>query len=256
MTGRSERYERLASEAHVWWAPPLEPWSPRAEQLCRSVLSPDERARYDRFRRPQSQAIFLHAHALLRGVLSQYAERAPTDWAFDTGVHGRPELAAASAAGGELRFNLSHTRGLAACVVTRTIDCGIDVEQVRRADQRLARADRLLSPEEAASLATLQPALRRRRFFVHWTLKEAYLKARGLGLTVEVAQARFAVDPTGTAQPRLDPQLEDRAEDWQFAWYEPTEEHALSVALRRAASTPRRVVLRQVVPWDLIAACG
>ncbi|ASC69573.1 4'-phosphopantetheinyl transferase HetI [Halomicronema hongdechloris C2206] len=148
-----------------------------------SWLDAQERWRYERCRFPQHRHEYLVAHALLRSCLSRYGEQPPQDWRFSTNAYGRPEIQVEQGAPPR-RFNLSHTEGLVACAITRAAEVGIDVEhggQPVRAGDLAAIAVANFAPVELAELARLTGIAWRHRFFDVWTLKEAYIKAQGLG---------------------------------------------------------------------------
>jgi 4'-phosphopantetheinyl transferase len=184
---------------------------------CERLLSDEECGRRDRLLRAQDRLQFTVAHALLRTALSQHLpEVAPEAWKFRPGDRGKPEL------DGEIRFNLTHTDGLVACVIADAIDVGIDAEPI---DRDIPSLERVLAPVEIASvLAAAHPGA---AFFARWTLKEAYAKARGLGLALPFASLAFSLD----AQ-RISLVGED---GWSFHQLRPTERHVLSVAAHAPA---------------------
>ena len=164
------------------------------------LLSKEESARHRRFLRERDRDLFLVAHALVRTTLSRYCPVSPGAWEFEMGERGRPEIAGPVDAG--LRFNLSHTPGRAVCAVARDRDVGVDVERLSRVTQPLLIADRFFAPAEIAALRASHESQRRQRFFELWTLKESYIKARGLGLAIPLDQ--FLVRRAG---PRADRDL-------------------------------------------------
>jgi 4'-phosphopantetheinyl transferase len=97
--------------------------------------------------------------------------------------------------GDDLRFNLSHSHGLALCAVTSGRELGIDVEYQRPELAEESMAARFFSTRENAVLASLPVALRRTMFFAGWTRKEAYMKAVGGGLTIPLEQVEVALAP-------------------------------------------------------------
>ena len=117
--------------------------------------------------------------------------RAPADWIFDKTPLGKPflrnPLDAAPA------FSLSHTRGLVACAVTHGADVGVDVEGIDRDVDSAGIASRFFAPQEAAHLMALDEETRRGRFFELWTLKEALVKALGVGMGASLHQLAFTV---------------------------------------------------------------
>jgi 4'-phosphopantetheinyl transferase len=215
--GYNEAVERGAS-VEVWIASPT-----AIDASARELLDTGEHRRLALFRRERDRQNFVASRVLVRTALSAHAPVAPERWAFELGAHGRPEIAA-GLCDRPLRFNLSHTAGLVACAVTIGRDVGIDVEWRRRSGNLRALAERYFAPQELAELAALSEPRFRERFFDYWTLKEAYVKARGLGLlSLPLRQVAFTLDP-----PRLafDP-------GWQFARLEPTADHVLALAVRR-----------------------
>jgi len=197
---------------------------------CEALLDPSERARASRFRFDRHRHRFLVSHALIRTSLSRYAAVRAGSWRFREVGRGRPEIASPEASAA-LRFNLSHTDRLAACGVAQTSDVGVDVEAGLRVTRHLAVAEKFFSKREAAELRGLPESLQVDRFLDYWTLKEAYIKARGLGLGLPLDGFTFIL---GEGPPRLEFErdLEDVAESWQFHLASPTPGHRLAVALR------------------------
>jgi len=227
----------LQRSAHLWLALPHALAPPDRLESCCRVLSAAEQARSKRFRRARDRHLYVVAHALVRHALSCYAPVPPEAWLFDEGPQGRPEVAGPPNRPA-LRFNLSHTVGLVACLVTGPMDCGVDVESLERGGDLLAIAERHFSRAEVAVLRRMRPAAKQRRFFTYWTLKEAYLKARGTGLGLPPRQVAFRLDRRGEVHVRFGRELADRAADWQFVSLKPTAEHAAAVALH-SAGRPR-----------------
>ncbi|HEV7879704.1 4'-phosphopantetheinyl transferase family protein [Bradyrhizobium sp.] len=193
------------------------------------LMSPDEHARWTRFVVPKPRLQHLVARALLRRTLSRYAEVAPRQWQFDANTYGRPHIAGPTPAC-DLRFNISHTDGLVAVAVAKGLEIGVDVENVARSLDVLQLAPSVFAPAEVAALELAAERDRADVFFSFWTLKEAYIKARGMGLSLKLDG--FAFDLSGT-HPRIS--FNDRCPDdpsrWQFRRYLPTATHALAVAV-------------------------
>jgi 4'-phosphopantetheinyl transferase len=232
----------LEREAHVWITRPDNKISPDwlAENLA--LLSSDERERYQRFRFDRDRIHFLAAHALVRRVLSRYAGSAPAEWRFSTTAQGRPEIESPETAQG-LRFNLTHTQGLCACVVTLNHDCGIDAEETARAHNLAMIAERMFAPTELEAIGDLADAGAQLRFYRHWTLREAYIKALGQGLSG--SSKRFYFSDTECETPRLvmddNPDAHTR---WQLALMQPDDNHLLAVAVRREPEHDLNIVVR------------
>jgi 4'-phosphopantetheinyl transferase len=212
----------------------------------RVLMSADEHARMARFVFDRDRRAFLLTRALVRTMLSRYAPIAPADWKFIANVHGRPEILDRPAGVPDLRFNISHTDGLIACAVTIGREVGVDVEHVgRRLEHDIA--SRFFAPAEVSDLHSLPDDQQRRVFFDYWTLKEAYIKARGFGLALPLGDFAFKLKPPGPPAIAFEPSLEDDPATWQFLQHWPTPQHRLALAIRRDGhDLPVRI--REVVP--------
>lgn len=215
----------------LWW---LEVDSVAAADWPRleALLDDAERARARRFHFERDRLTYTAAHALARGLLSARAGGEPSAWRFTVGPHGKPEVLAPATAP-RLRVNLSHTRGLAAAVVTEEHDVGIDVEWLDRRPPHGDLARRFFAPAECAHLETLPPAAVDEAFLSFWTLKEAYIKAIGKGLAQPLDSFAFSLEPPAI---RFEPGVEDDAADWLFRQFRPTPRHLMALALRHRRS--------------------
>lgn len=209
----------LSSEVHVYFARPErhdEAGLGRAWEL----LSEEERARAMRFRFERDRVLYVLAHALVRRELARYLRVTALELRFENNAHGRPELVVPSSPepSARLRFNLSHTRGLVGCAVTLGADVGFDVEEVRPVAP-LEIADRYFSAPELERLRALEPSAQGRRFFTLWSLKEAYVKARGVGLTLGLHS--FALHPRADGTAELERLAEHPPDErpWAFQWW-------------------------------------
>ncbi len=162
----------------------------------KNLLCQEELARAARFRVEDARRRFIAGRAILRLLLGRYLRRDPAEILLRYQPHGKPYLAG-GAGGFDLRFNLSHSNELALYAFAREREIGVDLEQIRTDRDHDLLAARFFSPEENAALATLPPEGRRDAFFRCWTRKEAYLKARGEGLSIPLAG--FSVSAGQTA---------------------------------------------------------
>lgn len=216
------------NEIHVYLADPSEIQTSDEERAyAMAILSKDELERLSRYRFERDRILYLATHWLARTVLSNYEPVEPSRWRFVAGKYGRPEIAADST----LRFNLSNTRGLAACAVGRAVDVGIDVERLTD-EAPLDAADRYFAPAEVAALRSLPVTQQPRRFFDYWTLKESYIKARGLGVSLPLDRFAFTLEDGRSPRIEIDPTLGDDGERWQFRQHLPTSDHLLAVCVR------------------------
>lgn len=169
-----------ADEVHVWH-PELDPWVERVPWLTQ-ILSPDERARAERFCFPRERQHFFVCRGLLRVILSRYLKLAPHQLRFSYGRWGKPALACHEPES-RICFNLSHSHGAALYAVTRDRSVGVDLEQMRPLPDIEPLAKRFFSQREFAVIDSLSRAQKQVAFFKGWTRKEAYLKATGEGLS-------------------------------------------------------------------------
>lgn len=203
------------------------------------LLSAEERTRAARFHFERDRQVYIAGHALMRGMLARCTGRDPRQWQFSTGPHGKPEAIAAPGEPG-LRVNLSHTRGLAAVALTLEADIGVDVEWIERETSYMDLAGRFFSPQEQRYLASKPENLQRHVFFALWTLKEAYIKAIGLGLAMPLSD--FAFDPAGPSIAFAD-HVKDTPVNWSFRHQALSDAHVLSLAVRREAGREPDVTL-------------
>ncbi len=229
-------------EAHVWIANPDGIREQRLRERCLSLLGAEERERFERLRPEGSRREFLAAHALARLTLSHYAPVAPEAWCFAAGEHGRPEISHPS--GSEpLRFNLSHTRGMVTCAVVRELEIGVDVERAGRRVRHREVAQRFFGEDEVRALRALAPEDQLARFLELWTLREAYLKAAGRGISIPLRSFQFLISGAGPPAIQFDPALlSDDPASWQFFLHHPGRTHTLALAIRRPDR--RRVGIR------------
>ena len=215
-------------------------------EAYRALLSKDEEERMARLVFERDRRRFLLTRALVRTMLSRYASVPPAGWSFIANVHGRPEILDRPKGVPDLRFNLSHTEGLIACAVTIGREVGVDVEHIGR---RLTHdvAGRFFAPREVNDLKQLAEDEQHKVFFDYWTLKEAYIKARGFGLALPLGDFAFKLSPSSPPQITFEPSLDDDPATWQFFQDWPTPQHRLGLAVRRErADLPVRI--RTVIP--------
>ena len=200
------------TDATVWFARPEESSEPARRAELMSLLSDDEKERMVRLEVEPKRELFLLGHGLLRTALSRQADVNPIDWRFSAGIGGRPEILSPSS---RLRFSLSHTRGLVACAVSIDREIGLDVEDTSNA-RSIALADRYFSPRERQDLRRAPAAEQAARFYEYWTLKEAYLKACGAGLSLPLETFAFHCDRDGRWEIAFAPSIDDDPSRWRF----------------------------------------
>jgi 4'-phosphopantetheinyl transferase len=156
------------------------------------ILPREERLRRDRFVFHRDRRDFSAAHALLRTALSHYGDLPPAEWRFQTNQYGKPRLVPAQAHEAALVFNLSHTAGLVACAIARATRIGIDVENCDQMADALQLAPSYFTSSECELLAPCGRDDAPIRFTELWTLKESYIKAVGVGLSLPLNSFAFS----------------------------------------------------------------
>ena len=235
------------AEAHIWLTEPGRVTDGAALQAYEAMMTPEERVKQRRFRFARDRHDCLVTRALVRTTLSRYARVAPADWRFVLNRYGRPDVSP-GLCDRDLRFNLSHTRGLIACAVTIGHEIGVDVESLTRPGETVEVADRYFSATEVGSLRALPEERRRERFFEYWTLKESYIKARGMGLALPLDQFSLLLDDAPPIGIAFDARLADDPAEWQFDLLRPTPDHLLAIGVRRGRGPDLDVRVRRTVP--------
>jgi 4'-phosphopantetheinyl transferase len=238
---------QLDNEVHVWFSMPDAVTDPGQLAYYKSILSSEEQQRYRRFHFDKDRHLFLVSHALVRKVLSSYVDVDPADWQFSAGRHGRPEIAGPAGIPA-LRFNLTHTAGLAGCLVTLDTDCGIDAELISRRGDLLAIAGKMFADSELVMLKKLDGRAFLEQFFIFWTLREAYCKALGVGLGFSKKDYAFETGSDDGVKIRFDAPAGDAGEHWQFTILKPGADHVVAVAVRAEVQSGKDVVHRFIVP--------
>ena len=235
------------NEIHLWFAFPDEITDTSLLSRYMNLLSLEERNKQKRFLFPEHQHQYLVAHALVRTTLSKYTGVHPRDFEFLPNNYGRPEIINKEITN-SLRFNLSHTSGLIACAVVLKKDIGVDVEKMdsRRAD--LKCIDHFLSPQEVAEIHQIQGKRKIERFFDYWTLKESYIKARGIGLSIPLDRFSFSVSDHQPLGISFHPELADNPNHWQFLLLEPTPKYRAALSVCSDDRSGFQISIRKVVP--------
>ena len=170
---------------------------PREQTLALAqTLSAGERERAARFHFEADGRRFAVGRGLLRAILGRYLRIAPSNVQFSVGQHGKPALAQ-SLGQAAIRFNLAHSGELALYAISHN-EVGIDIELIRPIQDSEQIAERYYSHRERAAQHSLTQEGWNEAFLRHWTRKEAYLKARGCGLSLEPDQFEVLPHPDGS----------------------------------------------------------
>jgi 4'-phosphopantetheinyl transferase len=163
------------------------------------LLSAAERERAARFKFEKDRRLYTAAHAALRSLLAGYLNVAPGDLEFESGRRGKPRLAPTFNKD-SLEFNLSHSHEVALIAVTREREIGVDVEHIKEDFAFAEVAERYFTAREVIAIRALPEGLQRRAFYQCWTSKEAFLKAKGVGLSGELDEVEIVLPGEGPVQ--------------------------------------------------------
>ena len=176
------------------------------------MLSNDEASRYEAFHFERDRREYLASCLLVRNALSHYHPVPPRAWTFRRNRYGKPSPDPDCG----LRFNLSNSPGLVVCLLGRGVDVGVDAEPFDRASHAASVCGEFLSDLEKAQLEGLSDEEKLDRTLSLWTLKESYIKARGLGLTLPLQRFSFVFDEADGIRLSIDPCLNDDSTNWRF----------------------------------------
>jgi len=178
-------------EVHLWQLDLAS--TAESEPDWTQILSPDERARAERFHFPKDRRYFAATRARLRTILAGYLRADARELTFRYSKKEKPFLGGVYA--GQIEFNVSHSGSMALLAFARGRALGVDVEQIREQADREAIARRFFSEHERQQLAALAPADQCAGFYRCWTRKEAYIKAVGDGLSLPLSQFDVSLLP-------------------------------------------------------------
>jgi 4'-phosphopantetheinyl transferase len=250
---------RLApGEVHIWRA--SQTVEPPVLSRLHALLDPDEKARAERFVFQRDRDRFIVARGILRELLAAYIGCAPAQVAFDYRPQGKPSLHTSdlpaqfddkevsrfnraeqtsfdrAQQASRIRFNASHSHGLAAFAFALDRELGIDVELIRSDFGGEEIAQRFFSRDEVAELMSLPPETRAEAFFLCWTRKEAYIKARSQGLQIPLASFSVSLTPGRPDQLRA-----ADASRWHLHSFQPRQDYAGALVAEATGPSPADV---------------
>ena len=227
---------------YLWCAHPEDTLTEAVTQACAPLLSEDERALWQTFRFDRHRREYLTTRALVRTALSHYHPLAPEAWRFQTNAYGKPTVDPDCG----LRFNLSNSPDLVVCLIAQGAEVGVDAEPFERAGKVAELAPEVLSPLELAQLEALRGSEKLDRALSLWTLKEAYIKATGVGLSLPLNKISFLFGGVEGIRLELDPCLgSEPGRPWRFC--------LLEHAGHRIALMAELATVPELQVWELLA---
>ena len=216
----------------------------------KKILSEEEKNKGESFYFLKDKHRYFITRALVRFVLSRYAPVKHEEWLFGKNFYGKPTIENSDASVSNLSFNISHTSGLIVLAVTSRSLLGIDAENIVVRPAPLEIAEQYFTSSEASNLKAQPAHLRQEYFFKLWTLKESYIKARGMGLSIPLSEFGFSL---GGKEKLIDfsvsPELDDRASRWNFWQLGLRDEYLISVCAERTCPSPQNFTVRKIVPF-------
>ena len=211
---RSERETIDTDETtlELWFAYPDDLKAAGAREACEAILSAEELERARRFRFEHHQREFIAMHALGRMALSRHACLSPEAWRFPTNEFGKPSAEPECG----LRFNLSDSDDLVICLVARGREVGVDVEVREQAEGIVSVARKAFSVREREQLEALEGEAKLERALALWTLKEAYTKARGMGMALPLGEISFLFGGAAGIELVTAPEVDEAPQRWRF----------------------------------------
>jgi 4'-phosphopantetheinyl transferase len=224
-------------EVHVWRLHADQLTDPSVLGCFESLLAPDEAERRDRFVHERTRREFLLARGLARTVLASYTGIPPYDLRFSADAFGKPLLDPIGDP--HVHFNLSHSHGVIVCAVALDRHVGIDVEDSSRSLECMELAERYFAAAEVAHLHRLAAVDRQTAFFAIWTLKEAFVKAIGHGLSFPLDTFSFELERDRLVHFHPPAALPGR---WRFHQFDPTPRHRGALAVECKGDNVRVVM--------------
>jgi len=222
------------SEIHIWQLEQADFELSSLQRECLAWLTESELKRYQRYQFDRHRKQLLLGRVLTRIALSRYSSIAPASWNFTHNQYGKPAISVEQNSA-SLYFNLSHSAEKVVLAVSRFEGIGVDVECARKPRRVAAIAQRYFSNAEAAQLLSLPEDQQQSRFYDLWTLKEAYIKACGMGLAIPLQHFSYCFLGDDRLTVEFDARRNDVAAAWQFWQIFTGADYKLAVAAKSGA---------------------
>jgi 4'-phosphopantetheinyl transferase len=236
-------------EIHLWIVSTEQIQDKTLLNRYHQILSTDEVKRNKRFFFEKDRKQNLITRVLIREVLSKYIDNiAPRDWRFVENDYGKPEVVPQMLPF-PLKFNVSHTANMIVLAIAKDQDIGVDVETFSRDIATDDLAHYAFSPKEYEQLTGLKSQEFQERFFDFWTLKEAYIKACGMGLSIPLNSFSFTISDNKNISIQFNSQRNDDPAQWRFWQIKPQQKFSITLATK--CSDPEdtfQLIMRNTIP--------
>lgn len=214
----------------VWYLAPESIEDVAIRERLSRWLSVEERDRMQKFHAPRHRHTYLVAHALVRGALARELDCAPSELIFENNAFGKPSVVL-PASRAKLEFNLSHTEGMCVVALSTSSRVGCDVESLDQPTLEVDIARNFFTPEESEEILTHPSAQQVQRLLTYWTLKEAYIKAEGLGLSMGLDTFYFSLQENQPPRLMLKSGAQQPSAQWQFKQMMISDHYLFSLAI-------------------------
>ncbi len=239
--------ELLPHQAHLWYVLTEKAQTSANRENYLNMCTDAERDKHGRYHFEKDQWLYLVTRALVRTTLSKYLPGKPSDWRFTENQYGKPSLSHPREKMQSLCFNLTNTRGLVALLVAKEADnVGIDAEYIDRKMDVMGLAQRFFSPTECAELDRQPQNNQERRFLDYWTLKESFIKAQGLGLSIPLDSFSMLIKD-GDVDIAFHG-IDSISSEWQFRQWELSSGHLLATAIHHKNKSQFDIQVQETIP--------
>ncbi len=219
-----------ADEVHIWLLPSHKENIQNLMLKFGELLDDEELKHLQCLKRTKDKCLFLLTRALIRNALSFYVKHSPKIWQFTKTKYGQP-LLVKNQCSLEIQFNLSRTDNLVAGIITLENKVGIDIETTNQKSDMPKLIEQYLSNTEKEKLRLHDEIQNIEILIKYWTLKEAYLKAQGVGLLYPPTKISFNLNDKKISIVKTMPN--DSPSNWTFYSMKVSPKHILSVAISR-----------------------
>lgn len=213
----------------IWYCDLAQPFDPTKLAQWESWLDPQETTRMNRFHRHEHRVRFLVSHAMTREVIARQNGGSPACIEFGALAQGKPYISRPAA----LRryfFNLTHSHDMAAIAISESSPLGLDLEWLGRKGPEVSLAGRYFTPTEYKDILNHPLHLQHQRLLRYWTLKEAYIKAEGWGLSAGLDSFEFTLSETEPPQLHICKPEATPRHNWQFQQFTMKNSHLVAIA--------------------------
>ena len=215
-----------SSCVHIWNVSTL--ISEKQELAYLKLLSEDEKAKASSFRFTKDRRIYITSRGVLRSLSGQYLKQLPEDIVFDYEVHGKPQFRVDTM----VRFNVSHSENYVVIGFVHESEIGIDVEYLKKNFDVLELGQNFFSNDEIDTLEAMAAKDQYDGFYRCWTRKEAFIKAKGMGLSFPLDAFSVSLDNNTTALLEKTAWNPIESREWDMFSFSPGKGYIAAVAIK------------------------